>query len=882
MALVVVVVLGLAAGSADALQSSGPTVRVAQGECGSLGEAAAYDVFSDGVYEARSTEVYGRVAARGNVDVSQIGIGSATSGGYDVVAGGNIKGRGGQIHGDARYGGALDFDPTFGLTGGQASKGDPPFSFDEQFAHLRELSATLAELPDTPGNTVAAEYGALKFGTTDSSRDRYVFNVAGSTLASQPGVEISLPAGSTAIFNVTGPQVTLTQTNYMNLSGIDAGHILWNFHGVESFTLSPSVPWQGTLLAPSAEVKKIESGPLYGQVIAKQARLGTLSIVRAPFDGCLPAPAPEPEPIELAGLCADAAGNLAMRLRNTGTRDLEDVVWRDLDSPQGGTFTALAGQDRYFHVDVADGKTHRIRVTAGHTTVEATGRPRPCRGRLTVSEQAVGQSPHGEWTVVLTGADGPVGSTALADGETFASDRVPGGYQEGSVPIGESPGGVQYTISEPDPRGGVAVVSPYLVELTDGDAADVLVTTFYRGTPIIPIEPPTVPIHPTDPIRPVLPTDPPRPVIPPPTDPTQPVAPTDPTTPVVVVDPIRPIIPPPTDPTRPPLPTDPTRPVPPTDPIRPIVPTDPTIPVVPTDPIRPPGPPVPPTGPGLIPAPPGVDAADLRVTHTISPRRFRVGDTVTALIHVRNRGPVAAVGTVLREVPQFRGGRLQRVATILSLKPSRGSCRRARPARCTLGTLAAGARASAPRALAPGEQVTVRARVRVRVPGRLYSILVASSRTAETNLTNNVSIRDLTGRRPTPRVNVRVEAPETGRVGSPLTYRVTVTGAGAAGADAARVCTRIPAGFTERRAPGTFRYRGMRCHDYAPLHKGASRSFLVHAVPAGRGQVRIPAVAAALGTARIARASDRTLIVGGGCASAAAAHPPDLQARIAC
>jgi choice-of-anchor A domain-containing protein len=820
-----------------------PTARVAQGECGSLGEAAAYDVFSDGSYAADNTQVNGRVAARGDVAVSQIGMGFATSGGYDVVAGGDITGSGGQVQGDVRYGGALRFDPTFAVVG-ESSKGEPPFSFDAQFAKLRELSASLAELPDTPGNTVVKQDdGALHFGSTDGARDRYVFNVSGSRLAGETGLVIDLPAGATAIFNVTGTQIAVTQTSYINLTGgIDAGHILWNFEGVEKFTLEPPVEWQGTLLAPNTVVEKLANAQnINGQVIAKEARLNALAIVRAPFAGCLPQPEPEPEPIELKGLCADAKGNLSMRLRNTGTRDLEDVVWRDLDSPQGGSFTSFGGQDRYFHVDAADGKTHRIRVTAGATTVEASARPRACRGRLTVHEQVVGQGPGGEWKVVLSGADGPVGSVDLGDGETFSSGRVPGGYVEGSVAIGENPGGVQYTISEPDPRGGVATVSQYLIEVTDGDATEVNVTTFYRGTPIIPIQPPTVPIRPTDPIRPVLPTDPVRPVIPPPTDPTRPILPTDPITPVVPTDPVRPVIPPPTDPTRPPLPTDP---------IRPIPPTDPTIPVVPTDPVRPPGPPQPPTGPGLIPAPPGVQAADLRITYTITPRRFRVGQTVRSVIRIRNHGQVAAVGTVLREVPQFPGARLQQTSRILTLTAAASGCRRPRPARCELGTLA------------PGKQVTVRARTRVLVPGVLSSTVLASSRTAETNLTNNVAIADLTGREPTPRVDVRVDAPRVGRVGIPLTYRVTVTGSGATGARAARLCSRIPASFTERRAPGTFRYQGMRCHDYAPLRKGQSRSFAVHAIPTGAGSISVPAVAGAIGTTRIARDDDRIRILG--------------------
>jgi hypothetical protein len=95
-------------------------------------------------------------------------------------------------------------------------------------------------------------------------------------------------------------------------------------------------------------------------------------------------------------------------------------------------------------------------------------------------------------------------------------------------------------------------------------------------------------------------------------------------------------------------------------------------------------------------------------------------------------------------------------------------------------------------------------------------------------------------------VDVRVDAPATGRVGTRLSYRVTVTGAGRAGADAARVCTRVPASFTATRAPGTFRYQGMRCLDVRGLGRGQRRSFLVYAVPAGHGTIRVPALAAAL------------------------------------
>lgn len=750
--------------AADTGRSRAEPPRAHAAQCASLGQAANYDVFSNGVYEATNTTLHGRAAAAGNVTLSAANIGDATTaGGDDLVSGGDVTGGNGQVSGSVRYAGTLDQAQNFTITGG-STKGVPPFSFADEFAQLGELSSSLAALPTTTGaNAILQPWGALQINAPGATGPQYVFNIPGDLLAQALGVDISLPADATAVINVTGPHVSITQAQYMNLGGgITPQHIVWNFDGVSDLSLGGSVPWQGTVLAPRTDVTGVGTHNLVGQLIAANARTNSLAIMQAPFSGCLPAP--PPAPLELSALCADVSQQFAMRLRNSGTRDLE-VTWSDLDSAQGGSFTAFARHDRYFTVNVADGRTHHITVTAGSTTLHATAEPRACSARITVSQVVEGDSPGGAWTDVLSGSAGLVHSQNLADGESFSVD-VPSGYVAGSVPVGEIPGGAVYEVTQPDPRGGTVVVSQVPITVTDGDDVLVTLTTLYPPTPVIPPD---------------------------------------------VVPPVQPTLPP--------------------------------------------GAPDPPSGPDLIAAVPGSPAADLEVTHSIRPRRLFVGDVVTTATRVRNLGSATASGTVLRELPQYPRLVATRVAKVLSLTTSAGSCRAPRPVRCQLGNMR------------PGQTIVVRARARVLVPGVLHSVVFASTTTAESNTTNNEGVAGLVVRTPSQLVRVHVGAPTRGRVGQPFSYRVTVTGAGMSGANGVRLCTPIPARFTDRSAPGTFGYKGLRCRDYARLGKGSSRSFVVQGVPAVGGRVKLDARATVTGDPRIARDSARALIAAPVCGS---------------
>src|SRR3954466_3559022 len=89
------------------------------GGCASLGEAASWDVFSNGDLTMSNTTLAGRAAAAGTVTVSQIDIGGQTQSGLDLVAGGDLQtnGGGGTAHGDVRHGGTRPAPTDLTITG---------------------------------------------------------------------------------------------------------------------------------------------------------------------------------------------------------------------------------------------------------------------------------------------------------------------------------------------------------------------------------------------------------------------------------------------------------------------------------------------------------------------------------------------------------------------------------------------------------------------------------------------------------------------------------------------------------------------------------------------------------------------------------------------
>jgi uncharacterized repeat protein (TIGR01451 family) len=128
-------------------------------------------------------------------------------------------------------------------------------------------------------------------------------------------------------------------------------------------------------------------------------------------------------------------------------------------------------------------------------------------------------------------------------------------------------------------------------------------------------------------------------------------------------------------------------------------------------------PPVP--GPGPSPSPPPPDATpDLVVTKRALQRRVDFGRVATFEITVRNAGDATAEQVVVGDAPGDN-------AQLVSARPSQGGCGERLPLICRVG------------AIAPGEEVTVRVRVRAVGTPTIDNLAVAGTASDEDRLVNN-------------------------------------------------------------------------------------------------------------------------------------------------
>jgi hypothetical protein len=151
------------------------------------------------------------------------------------------------------------------------------------------------------------------------------------------------------------------------------------------------VAWQGLILAPNAEVKGEGRPQLNGELIARTVPGGDWVVNGLASAVCLPKPDTS---LSLGALCVDGAGELVMRLRNSGDKPRE-VEWVNLDGTDFGTFTVPAESDEYFHVSGGSAAS-MIQATAGTTTVTADGTSRRCAGTVTVQLVTVGPVPEAQ------------------------------------------------------------------------------------------------------------------------------------------------------------------------------------------------------------------------------------------------------------------------------------------------------------------------------------------------------------------------------------------------------------------------------------------------------------------------------------------------------
>ena len=405
----------------------------AASQCASLGAAAEFGVFSNGVFNSSAssgTSITGRVAAAGDVTLGSISdTPAAGDASPTIIAGGNFTGGGGggTVNGGVTYGGTSNVAQNFTVNGGLAQP-PPPFSFVDEFVSLKNESSTLAARARSPGASLVTSYGQLQLTGTGAGLN--VFTVTAAQLALAQGIVINLTQpGATALIKVTTDAPLSIGPQYMNLAGAAIpSDVLWNFPLATGLAVTSGVAWQGSILAPNATVTAAGHPQLHDQLIAATVPSSDWVVDRVTFKGCLPEPPTPPDnPLTLTPLCIDSAGDLDMRLSNPGTTS-RAVVWNDMIGGDFGQFVVPAQSDQFFVVRGGNGASV-IRATSGTTTVRANGTDVPCRGQITVQLATEGNAPAGlTWSNRLTdGANGHVSELlALAAGQATTLS-VPGG-----------------------------------------------------------------------------------------------------------------------------------------------------------------------------------------------------------------------------------------------------------------------------------------------------------------------------------------------------------------------------------------------------------------------------------------------------------------------
>lgn len=169
------------------------------------------------------------------------------------------------------------FDTTKSATN---SKGVADFAAAKQ--QLINLSNSYGALTANGARDTADTSGIVYKGTDPKIN---VFKVDGTQLSNLNNLKLQAPAGSTAVLNVVGGNVTFS--GGFDLTGVSADKVIVNYMGTGSVTLT-SVGLKGTLLAPQATVN-FNGGDIYGTIVAGSYKTtGWTSIGNGAFGGSSP------------------------------------------------------------------------------------------------------------------------------------------------------------------------------------------------------------------------------------------------------------------------------------------------------------------------------------------------------------------------------------------------------------------------------------------------------------------------------------------------------------------------------------------------------------------------------------------------------------------
>ncbi|MGE5458002.1 MAG: choice-of-anchor A family protein, partial [Methanococcaceae archaeon] len=262
-----------------------------------LGVAAGFNVFVLGNLTQPSSDTQGRVAAGGDVTLSNYSVGDQlpnSNGTVDVlIAGHNLTYTSGAVYnGNVVYGNASNLPVSLVSISNGTVRKDNPIDFASAGAYLENLSSQLST--KAVNGTTKFEWGGLTLTGTDPFLN--VFVVSGSDLSAANSMAITVPNGAVVLVNISGTNVSWT--GGLTVTGTEISNVLYNFYQATSLKLQ-GLDIRGSLLAPLADVNFV-SGVINGQFIAKSVQgIGQFNFTK--FIGNIPV---EKEIINIAEVTA--------------------------------------------------------------------------------------------------------------------------------------------------------------------------------------------------------------------------------------------------------------------------------------------------------------------------------------------------------------------------------------------------------------------------------------------------------------------------------------------------------------------------------------------------------------------------------------------------
>lgn len=290
--------------------------------------AQGYNAFVFGDFITQNSDVEGRLAVGGNMNVSSYSVGDKLTdrGGNTLVVAGNLTYGHGQVyHGDVVVGGKFQ-GPGYNLTHGynvHSNVSPLPVDFAAERQSLTNLSHQLANM--TANGSVSKPYSTVQL-VGDRSSEFQVFDIDGSLLMSNySGMNLltsSIDSDATVILNISGTDLRLMN----GLDGFTAirERVIFNFYEATSIEIG-SIAVQGSILAPYATIEH-NWGVIWGQVIVENYH-SSVQVNHVAFNGKLPptlierdvvdhsAPSPEPASVALLALGSAAVMTACRRRR---------------------------------------------------------------------------------------------------------------------------------------------------------------------------------------------------------------------------------------------------------------------------------------------------------------------------------------------------------------------------------------------------------------------------------------------------------------------------------------------------------------------------------------------------------------------------------------